>query len=296
MADPVRNIWIDKRMSQSEGYIPDDWAPKAFGLVKPGSTLDNLLVGLLLGWRTTAYTAAMPAIAIKVAQSTTLGYAKYVSPDGMIVTHSEAIVAKVSRKVPELVDDRSLREALLKELVTVADEFRAARSAVTPDMPIEPIWANFLEQDAFAMSVWSSQRVSYVAFYNAYEAFIVECLKVGTGLPNLRSTDKKVFNEALRTGLGKDISSPCWSHHEINVARLVRNALSHNGGRETEELKKQKHGVKLIGDELQIVPEDNHRMLRRLRQAVEEITAVIKGNTKFVAPATKLPQLQEDEE
>src|SRR5205807_8462605 len=127
-------------------YIPNDWGPKAFGPVKAGSALDNLLVDLLLGWRTTAYTASMPAIAIKVAQSTTLGYAKYVSPDGMIVAHSEAIVAKVSRKVPELVDDRQLREALLKELVTVADELRAAHSAATPEMPIEPIWVDFLKQ------------------------------------------------------------------------------------------------------------------------------------------------------
>ena len=31
MADPVRNIYIDNRMGQYEGYIPDDWAPKAFG-------------------------------------------------------------------------------------------------------------------------------------------------------------------------------------------------------------------------------------------------------------------------
>ena len=160
--------------------IPDDWAPKAFGPVKLGSALGNLLVDLLLGWRTTAYTASMPAIAIKVALATTLGYAKYVSPDGMIITHSEAIVAKVSRKVPELVDDQRLREALLKEFETVADEFRAAELVRdSRDISIEPIWADFLKQEAFAMSVWSSQRVSYVAFYNACEAFLTRLRKDG---------------------------------------------------------------------------------------------------------------------
>src|SRR5689334_13853760 len=117
MADLVRKIYIDSRIGQYEGYIPDDWAPRAFGPVKPGSALDHLLMDLLLGWRTTAYTASMPATAIKVALSTTLGYAEHVSPDGIILTLSEAIVAKVSRKVPELVDDRQLRAALLKELV-----------------------------------------------------------------------------------------------------------------------------------------------------------------------------------
>lgn len=280
MADPVRNIYIDNRMGQYEGYIPDDWAPKAFGPVQPGSALDNLLVDLLLGWRTTAYTASMPAIAIKVAQSTTLGYARYVSPDSMIVAHSEAIVAKVSRKVPELVDDRRLREALLKELVTVADELRAAHSGATPEMPIEPIWADFLEQDGFAMSVWSSQRVSYVAFYNAYEAFLVDCAKLALGVAQLRVTDKK-FREALRSGFGKDISSPCWSHHKINNARLVRHALSHADGRETADLKKQRHGLKVLEGKLQIVPHDNHNLLRRLRGGVEAIIAAVAADPRF---------------
>ena len=155
--------------------MPDDWAPKAFGPVKSGTALDDLLVDLLLAWRTIAYTASMPAIAIKVAQATTLGYAKFVSPDGSIIAFADAVLAKVSRKVPELVDDRKLRARLFREIVTVADEFRQQRSAVTPEMPIEPIWQDFLKQDAFAMSVWSSQRVSYVAFYNAYEAFLVDC-------------------------------------------------------------------------------------------------------------------------
>jgi hypothetical protein len=279
MAGPVRNIYIDNRMGQYQGYIPDDWAPKAFGPVKKGSALDNLLVDLLLGWRTTAYTASMPATAIKVALATTLGYAKYVSPDGMIVTYSEAIVAKVSRKIPELVEDRRLREALLKELVTTADEFRATHPPTTPEIPIEPIWADFLKQDAFAMSVWSSQRVTYVAFYNAYEAFLVDCAKLALGVSRLRVG--KEFNEALRSAFGKDISTPCWSHHEINNARLVRHALSHADGSETADLKKQRHGVKVLNGKLQIVPHDNHNLLRRLRTGVEALVDAATADPRF---------------
>jgi hypothetical protein len=280
MSEPLREIWIDNRMGQYEGYIPDDWAPKAFGPVKTGSALDNLLLDLLLGWRTTAYTAAMPATAIKVAQSTTLGYAKYVSPDGMVVAFAESILAKVSRKIPELVDDRRLRGNLMKELVTVADEYRAAHSAVTPEMPIEPIWQEFLEQDAFRLSVWSSQRVSYVAFYNAYEAFLVDCAKLALGTTSLRATSDE-FKEALRTGFSKNIFTPCWSHHELNNARLVRHALSHADGRETADLKKQRHRVKVLDGKLQIVPHDNHNLLRRLRASVEAIVDAAAADSKF---------------
>jgi hypothetical protein len=283
MSDPVRNIYIDKRIGLYEGYVPDDWAPKAFGPVKPGSALDQLLVDLLLAWRTTAYTASMPATAIKVVQASTLGYAKFVSPDSSIIAFADAILAKVSRKVPELVDDRGLRARLVSEIATVADEFRAQRAAVTPEMPIEPIWHDFLKQDAFALSVWSSQRVSYVAFYNAYEAFLVDCAKRILGINRLRATDK-AFLDALRTAFGNDLSGPCWTHHEIHIGREVRHSLSHAGGRETEKLKKQKHGIVLMEGVLQIVPDDNHKLLRRLRAGIDALVAAAAVNPKFLAP------------
>lgn len=50
------------------------------------------------------------------------------------------------------------------------------------------------------------------------------------------------------------------------------------------------------GDVLQILPQDIHRMLRRLRNAVEEVIAVTKDAPKFLASAAQLPQPKEDEE
>ena len=147
-------------------------------------------------------------------------------------------------------------------------------------MPLEPIWNEFLTQPAFQMSVWSSQRVSYVAFYNAYEAFLVDCAKLALGVGQLRTNDKE-FKEALRTGFSKDISIPCWTHNEMNVAKLVRHALSHANGRETADLKKQKHGIRLEKDVLQIVPHDNHKLLKRLRCGVEAVVAVAATDLKF---------------
>jgi hypothetical protein len=50
------------------------------------------------------------------------------------------------------------------------------------------------------------------------------------------------FKKGLRTAFARDVADPCWFHPEINIARLIRHALSHNGGRVTEYLKNQKHG------------------------------------------------------
>jgi hypothetical protein len=46
----------------------------------------------------------MPATAIKAMQAATLGYAKFVSPDASVISFAEDVLAKVSRKVPELVE------------------------------------------------------------------------------------------------------------------------------------------------------------------------------------------------
>jgi len=281
MSEPLREIWIDSRMERYEGYVPDDWAPKAFGPVQEGSALDNLLVDLLLAWRTITYTASMPAILIKSIQSSTLGYAKHVAPDASVVAFGDNILAKLSRTVPQLVEDRKLRVRLMESLVTMAADFRDTRAMVSPEVPIEPIWNDFLKQDAFAMSVWSSQRVSYVAFYNTYEAFLVDCAKLALGVTQLRATDK-AFLDALRTAFGSDLTGACWTHQEIHIGREVRHSLSHAGGRETEKLKKQKHGIKLMGGVLQVVPDDNHKLLKRLRLAVDALVAAAAVHPKFV--------------
>jgi hypothetical protein len=245
-------------------------------------------VDLLLVWRTTAYTAAMPATVIKVTQSATLGYARHASPDASVVSFGDNVLAKLSRSVPELVEDRNLRAKLMEALVTLAADFRDARENVSPEMPVEPIWKDFLTQDAFAMGVWSSQRVAYVAFYNAYEAFLVACAKVATGASQLRANDKE-FKEALRSGFASDISVPCWTHHEINIAKLVRHALSHAGGRETDDLRKQKHGIRLMQGVLQIVPHDNHNLLRRLRIGVEAVVAVAAADPEVCCITVVIP-------
>jgi hypothetical protein len=293
---PVSKIVTNPDIKSYQDYMPDDWGEKTIDQLPEGTVLERLALDLGMSWRSASYTAQMPATSIKVMHAAAVGRGKFQSPDSSIVAYSDAILAKLSRRVPELVENGALRARIQAELVTVAAEFRDQAAAVKDDYPIEPIWADFMKDTAFRLSLWGSQRVAYVAFYNAYDSFLVDCLKVGKGTSRLRSADRDRFNDALRTGLSKDITVPCWSHHEINIPRLVRHALTHNGGRVTEPLKKQNHEVELVGDVLQIMPQDIHRMLRRLRKAVEEVIAVIKDDPKFKAPAARLPEHQEDEE
>ncbi len=296
MDDSIRQLHTEIEISAYEGYLPEDWGEKTLAAVSKGSVLEQLLLDLGLLWRTASYTAQMPATSIRAMHAAAVGRGNYVTTDRSIVNYTDAILAKLSQRVPDLVENRTLRAQLVGALASIADEFRDKLASVKEEYPIEPIWTDFLQQLPFRLSLWSSQRLAFVAFYNAYEAFLVHCLKIGIGLPQLRSTDKKAFNEALRTSLGRDIAAPCWSHHEINIARLVRHALSHAGGRETEDLKKQPHGIKLIDGVLQIVPNDIHKMFRRLRLAVDELIAAAAGNPRFSRPASDLNLPPDDEE
>lgn len=272
---PQIHIRVNPEIKAYQDYLPDDWSEAIVKQLPVGSVLERLVLDLALSWRSASYTAQMPATSIKAMHAAALGRGKMVSPDSSIVSYSDGILAKLSLQIPELVEDRALRALIQAALVAVAPDFRDRAAAVKDDFPIEPMWDEFLNDPPFHLSLWGSQRVAYVAFYNAYEAFLIDCLKFGKGVTRLRTTDKPEFNEALRTALGQDVTNPCWSHHEINLARLARHALSHNEGRLTEELKKQKHGIELIDDDLQIMPQDIHRMLNRLRAAVAEATAVM---------------------
>ena len=278
--DQMSRIFIDDRIESYSEYFPDGWMAKASEESQPANFLNKLVLDLFLAWRTISYTASMPALVVKSMQAATLGYASYVSPDASIIAFGEGVLAKLSRRIPELVEDRRLRSILSAEIVNLAVEFRTARIATTPELPVEPVWRHSISNPAFVMSVWSSQRVSYLSFYNAYEAFLTQCASRAYEEGRVRANTTE-FKKVLRTEFGIDISLPCWTHPELNNARLVRHALSHANGRETPDLKKQNHGITLVDDVLQIIPEDNKKLLTILRSAVDTLIDAAKDHHKF---------------
>jgi hypothetical protein len=58
------------------------------------------------------------------------GRASVVTADSSIVAYSEQIIASLCQRVPELVENSSLRARLVAELATISDEFRGRATAV----------------------------------------------------------------------------------------------------------------------------------------------------------------------
>ncbi len=293
--EPDRTICTDPDINAYQGYIPDDWGERVIGPIPAGTVLKRLLLDLAVTWRSVSYTAQMPANSIRAMHATAIGRSSYFTKNASIVAFSDQVINQLAERVPGLHGNRNLVNKLTEGLREIATGFRDRARKAKDRVSVEFMWADFMQEMAFRMSLWSSQRVAYVSFYNAYEAFLVDTLKVALDVASLRVTQKKEFNDALRNALGVDISVQCWSSKDVFIPRLVRHALSHNGGRVTSDLASHNHGIKLIGEALQILPADVHRMLKPLRGAVERIVGVTTDSPKFQASAAKLPHPQHEE-
>jgi hypothetical protein len=287
MPDPVRRIEIDDRIEAYSNYLPSDWMEAVSERAKPAPVLEDILTDMLLAWRATAYTASMPALMPQSSQAVLQGYMGTTSPDSSIITFAEGVLAKLSRKVPELVENSRLRATLMAELASIASEFRDVRANVKHEVPVNTFWQPFLHEPAFQMGVWSSQRVCYDTFCNAYENFITHCVwqLVGGDQPR---TQGKEFKRALQTQFGTDLYTACWSNPDVERVRFIRNALSHANGRETPNLKAHGHRVRVLDGVLQIFPEDLRAMLHTLRGAVDAMVSAAVGLSEFAAGVAKV--------
>ena len=75
---------------------------------------------------------------------------------------------------------------------------------------------------------FGSQCINYGSLFFAYEDFVSNTIR--TREPSYSSKTKGIAI-AFTEQFGKPLTDYCWSDAEIDLARLVRHTLAHNGGR-----------------------------------------------------------------
>jgi hypothetical protein len=165
------------------------------------------------------------------------------------------------------VDPSSVRR-LQERIVNLGAEMEEARDRAKFEFQMEEMWRSYLGKHAYQLSLWGSQRICYVSIYNSYENFLVRSLQIARSIDSCRVTDKD-FPKNLAASFGDDVRDKCWiSNIQINVARLARHALSHAGGRVTDDLAKHKHGFVVKDDRIQVTPEKTKALFSLLKNAV----------------------------
>ncbi|QJW95365.1 hypothetical protein [Frigoriglobus tundricola] len=81
------------------------------------------------------------------------------------------------------------------------------------------------------------QRINYGALFFAYEDFLANVIRTKE---LTYSSKKKPIKEAFATHFDDALADFCWNHDEVDLARLVRNALAYNGARFGKDLENYK--------------------------------------------------------
>ena len=258
---PIR---IDDRFDSYATFYDHEWARQIDALVA-GTKLAEPVLTLGLNWKSAANTHRMPWLMIESLKSQLYGFMRQHKP-----VASRVVTAMEKRFVEEMGDTltRKARKRATEVIRRLAKQASQAKKQATKqaeqDFDAETYWNGLLMVSEFALSLWGSQRICYVALYHAFENFVRQCVAVVADEGDDWRPGGELLDEAKRL-FGKPFVEQQVADRPVAVARLVRNALVHHGGRETKELRKLQHGIRVDDELLQIMATDTVALFNVLK-------------------------------
>jgi hypothetical protein len=254
-----KQIYIDDRLDSYRTFLDHEWA-RRIDQQTAGTPLEEIFFDLQWAWKGAANTFYMPWLTVTTMVAAGLGAAK---DHGF---PSRFTAAVTDRLVQCMGLNNMTTKKLVRELRQISEEVRAVDER-PPVLETEMVWRTMLTQSEFRLSIWGSQRLCYAAVYYAYEDFLARCYRLLAGQPDYRVA--KGFSQDFRDQFSATLRDSCWSDAAINIARLTRYALVHNGGRLTSDLKKlNNHGLKLHGEDIQVFPAFTKNLYELLKDRV----------------------------
>lgn len=257
---------IDERLDSYRTFFDHSWAER-FITLTGGTRLDNAAFSLCINWKAAANTHLVPWFTVSGLSQFANGVLKGHDPLG------KRLVDALARRLPSEMGDsmRHMQQKKLAEVVQrigseVIGALETAKDLVVPTA--ESYWQAFIsspESHEFRLIIWGSQRICYGAVYHAYEDFVRECIKTQIGRSPYRPDGIMTMLADAGRIFGKKLAEDCLDSREVRISRLVRNALAHNGGKETDQLKKESHGIQVENGVLQIMAPDNRALFDELK-------------------------------
>lgn len=164
------------------------------------------------------------------------------------------------------------RKTLVQEIRAVESEIRRAASSHRVTFSTQDLWSHFLQTQGIALSLLMSEVNAYSGLYFGYESYLINSVKVIKGLPRLRARGLSDQLEALG---GKPLADACWNDRAIEIARLVRHAITHNGRKITNDLQKYRADLVLEGDEIVVMAYQTTELYTLLKNRILLFTSEI---------------------
>lgn len=230
---------IDPHLDSYEKFFDHDWCGRIFEAVKASSLKESVGV-LMVAWRSTNGAHLLPWLMVETLRGFAEGKAEGQSEcradysDYVI----KGIVEKIERRMQyslKLDQRRSLKRVVTKIEEEAFEAFKIAQEQTKFD--VAGYWNFLLHTPEFRFCILGTQRVNYGSLFFAYEDFLANVIR--TREP-LYTSKKDPIKSAFARHFGDPLTDLCWNHDNVDLAKLVRHALAHNGGRFGKDLEKYK--------------------------------------------------------
>jgi len=179
------------------------------------------------------------------------------------------------------------RQRILREVIRrLASEEIDRRANLARFYSPQELFDEHLDSPAgheLKLSLIGSQRSVYAAIYFAYEDLVATCVALLMGDIENRPESTKLKSAAQQV-LSSDVFEACIMANDVQIARLVRNAIAHNGARLTQDLKNKVHRIRQQDDELFILPADNRALFDTLKRNVTMLAAEVETSLRDRSP------------
>ncbi len=283
--DTIDSEIIDPDLDSYRQFFDHAWCGHIFGLVEH-SSLKPAVETLMLAWRSTDGAHRLPWLMVEqlrcFGEGEVKGSLRY--RDGYFRTVVKGLSEKLEAWTPSMnfPQRTEQRRAVTRIEEEAAQALKTAQAQVRID--VEQYWTQLIGNSEFVFSILGLQRSNYGSLFFAYEDFLANTIRTKEPAYSSRNTPIK---NALPTHFGEPLADSCWNHAEVDLARLVRNAVVHNSGRLGADLDKYKErfmdatgmsSVALQGDRfnvvngtIQITPCNTRYLFDVLKDRVTEI-------------------------
>jgi hypothetical protein len=270
-------IRIDNRLESYQSFFDDAWIDTFFEISKR-SRIDDAAIVLARDWLSASFSLQLVWTNVTFLESFYNGLIKRHPPlSQQLLTvladdlSKQAKIRHMGRKaIKETLERRSVQ---LRDAMTSQPAFVAQRA-----------WDELREHNQFSLGVWNVVRMAYGAVYHAYENFLQQGIEIGRSDPSYRAKNPEMRLRDFIPLFGQRLADNCITHDEVDTAKLVRNCLSHDGGRESDKLHKKSHGIPVVDGQLQIMPGHVRALFDLLKTRATEVAEQASECKEFEFP------------
>jgi hypothetical protein len=264
----THRIFVDDPLESYQTFFDHTWVENIDTMVA-GTKLERPIFNLCVSWKAAANTCILPWLICDSVSEFSVGFTMGREPFAAQVI--EACAKRLPNEMSRL--SNMQRKELIAAVKKIGTELRdrLAQQAHEFTVSANQMWMAFLNgagASEFRLSIWGSQRTAFGAIYHAYENLLREAVSLASGRPQYKVRKVSTLLTDCANLFGQPIADMCLADPDVRAARLVRNALAHNGGKETAELCGVAHGIRLENGELQIMAPDTRRLFDLLKVRV----------------------------